>query len=317
MAETELSQILDMFDNYITLIENPDIGSKINTENISKVFDCCQFVEAAVEKAEQENKSKSLENHLRGLCTQEKRTKIYTVSQFASATDTLLEVFLKNSAIPTAVVNKLLELYLQNYGSEKLNSLLGSLLTDSMCTNTILESLTEIGIPETAIEDEALLIAWKDEAEKGNQNEVSFCINAMLNDNKLEKIVEFVSFLTDDSIVKKLIMQVLTAEALNCTPNFFFTLSKIDRKLLLKLLRDREFQLYFVDGVFFFGRNMERIDDEWCCEHEFTYERLVWTMKILLNASNDIAESTRNRLEIAKEHVDGAIWYDVKRDARR
>lgn len=317
MAEDQdLSTILDTFDNYLALIENPNMGHVVSADNIAKIFECSRFVEAAAVEVLKEDKVQCFESHLQARWSHKNRTVNYSVSYFETACDRIVEVFLKDPSVQTLAIHKLLELYTKHCGTERLNNLLGNLLTDSMCTNVIIESAMKLGVSGTDIEDEALLTTWESEFDRGRHHEVSMCIKESLKDDCVMRIIKFASRLSEASGLKKLIMQNLATEAFDCKPTFFATLADMPKKLLCKLLRDSEFEKYFLDGVFYFGRNMERRGETWHCEHEFTYELLVRTIKNLLTSSAKIAETTRNRLEDVKV-LDSTVWTDVEKDALR
>ncbi|XP_034942500.1 uncharacterized protein Ufm1 isoform X1 [Chelonus insularis] len=306
----DLSQIIKAFDVYISLLENRN--QKITTSNITKAFSTAIFVETAIAKAKENNKEKILEDHLHGHW-KITRTHLYSCSELELACDKLLEIFLKSLKITSDTIDKLFEFYIQSCGYERLNSFFDKLLKESLPTNILLHSLAEIGIPIVNIENEARILAWSDQISCGRENEVDRLISQMIDNGEVKKLLEIVSSITEDDLVKNLITKNLTKYTNNYDPLICSLISDLDQKSLQKLLSDdRDFQISFIDAIFYFGRNMTKDNNSWLADHSFTFSHLIKIMMKLLKVSDSIRSLIINRLQLAKTQVHGSIWIEVE-----
>ncbi|XP_043284559.1 uncharacterized protein Ufm1 isoform X1 [Venturia canescens] len=318
MGEEEVERVLLVFDNYIAHLESSGFTESTTDEEVNKVMELGHFVEAAVARATEDNKTECLESHLRARWFRDKkRTVIPTISQLRFACDGMVEVYLKDPDVPTLAMDKILQFYGKHCGAERLKNLLGNLLEISMSTNVIFESLMNLGIPETVVEDETILGAWKNEVECGKVDRVSLCIEKMVDEGELDKLIDYASSLEDESPVRNLIMQRLSTLASDYEPNLFAFLTNLETKILRRLLTYPQFQIYFFDAIFYFGRNMQFRDNSWHSEHEFHYEDLVRTLKNLSRSSDQLRAIIFQRLEHAKISATTSVWNDVERDTMR
>lgn len=315
MSESGLLEISYMFDIFFEFVENSYIDKRDTEENLTKIFKCASFIEATVAKAKEEKIEDILENYLYQHELEKKRSKIYKCSDLMYACDKLLEVFMKDTSISTTTVDNLLNMYTRTFGIDRLNHFLQRVLRNSICSNVILKSIEDLDVPESEIEDEALIVSWEVDAENGRQLEISRKIMSLLEDGYVSKIIYFVINLHDESKVKNLIVECLSRKVIENDVQFCLTLTSIKEKFFLKLLNDSsELCIHFIDAIFYFGRNMSKINDEWILNKEFNYNNLLKIIRILLNGSDAIRKIVCSRIQLAKMQPDGTIWHDIEKD---
>ncbi|XP_039310010.1 uncharacterized protein LOC105197756 isoform X2 [Solenopsis invicta] len=288
----------------------------MTVQNITQAFNCARFVEAAVAKVQAENKQLPFEKCLH----QKLKRKLFrqnqniTCSDLEKACDLLLECYMKDSHISTEIVDEYLKLYTQHFGQNRLNDFLNQMISNSIATNMIIESLKELGVPLSCMEDEALIMSWQMAIANGDRDEVMECINKMLNDGHVSRLVHLTVESHDDTI-KKLVVQTFTSKLTNYDPEICVALADTEKKLLLRLLCDStQFCIDFVDAVFYFGRNMYLMDGKWCSDFKFVYKHLCQIVKVLLNGPRVIREQVCNRISTVKTQPDSEIWSSVEAD---
>lgn len=312
--QTNGSEFFETFDVFCTLLENPNISKEVTIENMAQVFNCAQFIEAAIAKAQAEEKECVLEKCLQEYRKLKGKSFSYTFSDLAKACDKLLEHYLKNIHLSTQIVDEYMKLYTEHFGYDRLNVFLKQLMRNSISVNTIIESLEELGIPLSHMENEALIMSWEMAITDGNKTGVIKCINEMINDDQVSRLVCLITELHDNNVIMELVKEIFTSKLIENHPAICVALTDIKRKLLLKLLQDDyNFCTNFIDAIFYFGRNMQQIDKDWLSDYDFKYEHLCKIMKILLNGPPVISELIYNRLSVAKTQPDGKIWNDIEK----
>ncbi|XP_014611340.1 PREDICTED: uncharacterized protein LOC106790742 [Polistes canadensis] len=315
MSESYFSQILHIFDIFIELLVNPLINTHITKETVIKTFECAAFVEATVTKAYNEKKEDVLENYLRQHWLKEKRTRIYKCSDLKCACDKLLEIYMKDISIPTAIVDDFLKLYVQSFGIDRFNTFLLSTLRSSMCTNIILESLEDLDLSMSKVEDEALIMSWEHDIENGQQIKVSEKITKILEDGHLSRIISLIINLHNESKVKMLFMKCLACKVIENDVTFCLALFDIEEKFFLRLLNEsHEFCINLVDAIFYFGRNMSHVNNEWILNSTFNYNNLLKIIYQLLNGPDVVRKMVYDRLQLAKMQANNTIWYSIDKD---
>ncbi|XP_053986378.1 uncharacterized protein LOC128880376 isoform X1 [Hylaeus volcanicus] len=315
MSELNLLEILKMFDVYLALLENSTLGKDIDTENVVKAFQCAQFIESTIAKAYEIGKENILENHLRNHWLEENRSHVYTFSELKTACDKLLETYLKDATVSTNVIDEFLKLYVQYYGSERLNNFLRCIVINGVCTNIVIESLGNLGISESDMQDEALIMSWDLSIGNGNRHEVLECICEMFDDGLHSKIVRLAVNSHDKSKVKQLIVKLLSNKLVDNDVNVCLALANVDKKSLWKLIQsDSEFYTNFLDAVFYFARHMKRVENDWTSDCEFEYEHLLRIVKTLVNGPAGISDVIRNRVQLVKMLPNGTIWHKIEKD---
>ncbi|XP_043250919.1 uncharacterized protein LOC122396501 [Colletes gigas] len=315
MSELDFLEILKMFDIFLALLENSSLSEDTNTENVVKAFKCAQFIESAIAKAYEIGKENVLENHLHNRWLDENRTKLYTCSELKKACDKLLEVYLKDAAISTDVVDEFLKLYVQYCGSDRLNDFLRRVVINGVCANVVVESLENLGVSDSDIQDEALIVSWEMLIGNGNQYEVSECIREMYNDGLHSKLVQFAVSLDDKSKIKQLIVRLLSNKLVENDPNVCLTLVNVEKKLLCKLMQsDSELYANFLDAVFYFARHMKQVENRWTSNCVFEYDHLLRVVRILVNGPAGISEIIYSRVNLVKMHPNGTIWHNIEKD---
>lgn len=315
MSESYFSQILHIFDIFIELLVNPLISTHITKETVIKTFECAAFVEATVTKAYNEKKEDVLENYLRQHWLKEKRTRIYKCSDLKCACDKLLEIYMKDISIPTAIVDDFLKLYVQSFGIDRFNTFLLSTLRSSMCTNIILESLEDLDLSMSKVEDEALIMSWEHDIENGQQIKVSEKITKILEDGHLSRIISLIINLHNESKVKMLFMKCLACKVIENDVTFCLALFDIEEKFFLRLLNEsHEFCINLVDAIFYFGRNMSHVNNEWILNSTFNYNNLLKIIYQLLSGPDFVRKMVYDRLQLAKMQANNTIWYSIDKD---
>ncbi|KAL2712605.1 hypothetical protein V1478_018128 [Vespula squamosa] len=315
MSESHFSQILQVFDKFLELLEDSHISTQVTKETVNKTFECAKFIEATVTKAYNEKMEDILENYLRQHWLKEKKTKIYKCSDLKCACDKLLEIYMKDTSISTTMVDEFLKLYIQSFGIDRLNNFLLCTLRNSVCTNMILESLEDIGLSMSKVEDEALIMSWEFDLENGQQMEVSQKITKILEDGHLSRLICLVINLHNKSKLKMLFMKCMSCKVIENDVLFCLDLINIEEKFFLKLLKDSpEFCINFVDAIFYFGRNMSKINNEWILDSTFNYNHLLKIIHRLLNGPNVVHDIVYNRLQLAKMQPDCTIWHSIEKD---
>lgn len=302
------------FDVFFTLLENTSVSELVTVENVMRAFNCAHFIEIAIAKVKVEGKEYDLQNRLREYWRLEERSLSPTYSDLEKACDILLERFLKDNNISMEVVDEYLKLYTQHFRYDRLNAFLNQILSNSICTNTIIESLQKLGVPSSYIEDEALIISWEIAATNGEEKKVIECINKMLSNGHILKLVQFVTKTHDGNAIRKLLLQSFTSKLVENHTTICIALIGIKRKLFLGLLQsDHNFCMTFIDTIFYFGRNMQQVNGKWLSNYDFKYEHLCKVMQILINGPHTIYNLICNRLTIAKSQPDSAIWNDIEK----
>ncbi|XP_046822530.1 uncharacterized protein LOC124425753 [Vespa crabro] len=315
MSELYFSQILHVFDKFLELLENSHISTQVTKETVNKTFECAKFIEATVTKAYNEKMEDILENYLRQHWVKEKKTKIYKCNDLKCACDKLLEIYMKDTSISTTIIDDFLKLYIQSFGIDRLNNFLLCTLRNSTCTNMILESLEDIGLSMSKIEDEALIMSWEYDLENGQQMEVSQKITKILEDGHLSRLIPLFINLHNKSKLKMLFMKCLSCKVIENDVLFCLALINIEEKSFLSLLKDSsEFCINFVDTIFYFGRNMSKINNEWILDSTFNYNDLLKIMHRLLNGPNVVHEIVHSRLQLAKMQPDCTVWHSIEKD---
>ncbi|XP_076231804.1 ubiquitin-fold modifier 1 isoform X2 [Calliopsis andreniformis] len=315
MSELDFLEILKMFDIFFMVLENPSISKEMNIENVTKTFQCGQFIETTIAKAYEIDKQNVLENHLHNHWLKEGRSKFYKCSELKNACDKLLELYLKDTIISTDIVDEFLKLYVQYCGSDRLNNFFKHTLINGVCINIIIESLKELGVSDSDMQDEALIMSWELLIDNGNHYEVSACIQKMYDNGFLSKLVQFSVNLNDTSKVKKIIIQLLSAKLVENDVDVCLTLINLKKKLICKLMESNS-ELYtnFLDAIFYFGRHMKQNQNHWTSENKLEYEHLLNVVQILVNGPKEISEIICNRMQLVKAHPNGTIWHKIEKD---
>lgn len=314
MAEIKKEIIFEMFDRYLVFLECPSACKKININNVKKIFDCSRFIETTIARLKNEGNTINFEEHLHGHWSEQKRTKLYTCKEFEFASDKLLQVLMKNSDISTPIVDKYLNLYVENFSRKRLNNFLDNLLTNSLLNNSLLKSLVDCGLDKEKFDNDIRLAEWRDCVSRGKYDEVSECIDQMINNGQINTIFNYTQELEQDNPLKKLILQTIMKRTDENNTEICLLISQLSDELLTIICDDYDFRNSFVDAIFYFGRNMDKNGDRWIASHGFSYDNLVKIIKKMLNLSDDIVELVERRLRLAKMHTNNEIWKSVDKD---
>lgn len=317
MSEVDFLEIQKMFDTFLVLLENPTVYEEISTQDIVKAFQCAQFIETTIAKAQEIGKEEILENNLHNYWLREGRSNLYKCSELKNACDKLLEVCLKDSTISIDIVDEFFKLYIEYCGISRLNDILKHILINGVCTNIVIESLIELGVSTSNMQDEALVMSWELLISNNNEYEVLECIHKMFNDGYHLKLTEFAANLYDNSKVKQIIIQLLSDKLVQNDVNVCLALVNISDKSLRKLMRkNSELYTNFLDTIFYFARHMIQEQNHWVSDCEFKYDHLIKVVKILLNDPDEISEIIYKRVQLVKSHPNGTIWCKIEKDIR-
>jgi len=308
-------ELFETIDTFFTLLQSPTVSEQVTVENIMQAFNCAYFIELAIEKIQTEEKAWIFEKYLRW----KTKRKLYPhqnimCSDLEKACDKLLERYLKDTYIPIEVFNEYLKAYIQRFGHDRLNIFLNEIISKSMSVNIIIDCLEELGVPISCMEDEALIMSWQMAIANGDQNDVTECINKMLSNGHVLRLVHLIIESHDDAI-KKLIINSFTLKLIEYDSEICIAFMNIKKKLFLRLLQDNiHFCIDFIDAIFYFGRNMYLMNEKWCSNFKFQYEHLQKIMEILLNGPRVIREHVYNRLSAVKTQPDSEIWSIIEMD---
>lgn len=308
-------EILKTFNAFLTLLQHPNLGEQMTVENAMQAFNCAYFVEVAITNVQAKGMDSDLEKRLQEYRKLEGKSFSQTCSDLEKACDKLLERFLKDSHIPTEIVNEYLKVYTQYFGQDRLNVFLNRAISNSISTNMIVESLEELGVSLSHMEDDALIISWEMAIENGDQADVVRCINKMLNDGHISKLIYILTESCGNDAIKKLVIQSFISKVVENHSAICIAFGDIKKKSLLKLLQsDHDLCINFIDAIFYFGRNMQQVDGKWFSNYDFKYEHLCKIIKMLLNSPEVMHKLIYDRLSIAKTQPDSEIWSDVEKD---
>ncbi|XP_070161439.1 uncharacterized protein [Polyergus mexicanus] len=308
-------EVFKTIDVFFTLLQSPIVSEQMTVENMIQAFNCAYFIEVTIKKIQAEKKILTFEEYLR--CKSERKlfpqNRNITCSDLEKACDKLLERYLKDSYIPTEIVDEYLKLYSQHFGCDRLNAFLNQVISKSLATNMVIESLEKLGVSLPNMEDEALIMTWRMAITNKDQSEVAKCINKMLNDGHVSRLVRL-TIESHDDVIRKLIIQIFSSKLIHYDPEICVGFANTEKKLLLKLLQDNCFCIDFIDAIFYFGRNMYLVDGKWCSDFKFEYKHLCKIMKILLNGPRVICELVYNRMSAVKTQPDNEIWNNIEMD---
>lgn len=314
-VDLNISEILKVFDIFLNTLGNVGTSVQLTKDQINKAFSYGQFIEATILRARQEGKLQALDNHFNYHCLKKKYPTSFKASDLESACDKLLEFNLKNSNVSIEVLDEFFKLYTRQCGSNRLDEFLKRMIVTSLNTNQIINGLEEIGISHFNMEKEALIMNWENEIEFGNTTGVDESLNKMCEHNLSSQLVQFLLTLPDDNKVHQAILKVIKSKIMCNDASVCLALLDMDNTSLVNYLKnDTEFFIYFLDAVFYFGRNMKKLNNQWTSNSEFKYEHLVKTMKSLLNNSGGIYDMTNDRLQLVKKQDNTSIWHDIEND---
>lgn len=310
-------EIFETIDTFFSLLQSPIVSDQMTVEHVTQAFNCARFIELTIEKIQTEDKAWTFEKYLRW----KPERKLYPQNQditccdLERACDRLLERYLKDNHISTEVVDEYLKMYTQYFGRNRLNAFLNEVMSKSVSTNMIVESLEELGVSVSHMEDEALIMSWQMAIVNGDQNDVTNCIDRILNNGHVARLVHLIIESHDD-MIKKLLFHSFTSKLIDYDSEICVAFINIKKRLLLKLLQDdTRFCISFIDAIFYFGRNMYLVDGKWCSNFKFQYEHLHKMMETLLNGPRALHEHVYNRLSAVKSQPDSEIWCNIERDS--
>ncbi|XP_015593306.1 uncharacterized protein LOC107266863 isoform X2 [Cephus cinctus] len=290
-TDSDFINLARIFDHYLMILENPHVGKQVTIDNIAQMFKCCSIVETAIAMVRETGKETLLENHLQERWRLQQRSRIYKLSDIEFALDKMLEVCLKDLSIPIKAVDKIVGI------------------------NAILQSLEELGVSASTLENEALIASWEEEVENGRQEQVTTCIVNMLEDGHISRIIEFLSEFHMNKKLDQLMETCISSKIINNDTTVFLAFIELNTTSLLNLLNNRDkLHISFIDALFYFARNMKYVGNKWISEQEVTYEHILKLMKVFLSDSRKVYDLIKGRLQLAKHQPDCSIWNDIEKD---
>ncbi|XP_015593308.1 uncharacterized protein LOC107266863 isoform X4 [Cephus cinctus] len=182
-------------------------------------------------------------------------------------------------------------------------------------SNAILQSLEELGVSASTLENEALIASWEEEVENGRQEQVTTCIVNMLEDGHISRIIEFLSEFHMNKKLDQLMETCISSKIINNDTTVFLAFIELNTTSLLNLLNNRDkLHISFIDALFYFARNMKYVGNKWISEQEVTYEHILKLMKVFLSDSRKVYDLIKGRLQLAKHQPDCSIWNDIEKD---
>ncbi|XP_026297585.1 uncharacterized protein LOC726196 isoform X1 [Apis mellifera] len=315
MSEHDFLEILKMFNAFLVFIENPNVCEEINTENVTKIFQCAQFIEITIAKAYEIGKENVLDNNLQSHWLKEDRSNLYKCSELKYACDKLLEIYLKDTNISTDIIDEFLKLYIEYCGIDRFNNFLKHILINGICTNIIIESFEKLDISASNVQDEALIMSWEFLIGNSNEYEVLQCIHKMFDDGFYSKLIKFAGNLDNNNKIKQIIVQLLSNKLIQNDANLCLIFINIKQTLLWNFMQTNpELYTNFLDSIFYFARHMKQIENHWISNYEFKYEHLVKIVEILLHGPTEISDIIYNRMKLVKTHPNGTIWQKIEKD---
>jgi hypothetical protein len=312
--DQNIHEILRTIDFYYEILENPDVCTNINSDNIKKTFQACLYIENAIQKIQEEEKETSFESHLNAWMSKKKKKINYKCSDLKNACDKMLEFCLRETKISNEIIDELLKMYTQQCGSVRLEASINRTLKISMQTNTILQVFKNLEFPESDIEDEILIASWDLEVKLGNHKKIIEYLTNMFNKEYFSRLIELAYKSETKGPVNILILHLFAKKLISNHLLLYLELKNSKRKVILKLLTDNsQFQVTFIDATFYFGRSMEYDDENgWITNTGFSYHDLKNMIRVFLDGPNELYTLIVNRIQIAKELDE--IWEDIERD---
>lgn len=308
----EFDDVLEVFATFCKIIDEPCLTEIMEKQDFVKIYDCCEFIENFVTKVREQKKEVEFEKYLN-----HRLSTSYECLDFAKASDKVLEILMKDPRVSTRKIDTLFSVYIQRFGQERFRKFLDSTLKDAMFANFLLNSLIEEQVPISELRDDAIFFSWDKQVTNGKIIEVAQCIDNMLDDNQVSKLIDACLNSGIRAKTKNLIMERFTLRAFENNGKFFQEILKVEPASLVRILQENgKFCTNFLDTVFYFGRSMFLEEGKWISEEGVQYEDIAKIFRILLTESNEISCQTQRQLNIAKE-MDGNFWEEIERDCVR
>lgn len=276
-------------------------------------FDTCKFLESVVHNVLQNENTQNFERLLNSYLHEQGKLTTHKTSDFANACDRFLEMCLKNQTIPSKLVITICTTYVYHYSTEKLRNCFQKIISNSLYTNAIVQSLSTLGL-SAEVEEEMLTSNWECQIQMGKGDAVWEIVQNIKEEGKLLTLVRMAA-MTRDKATRKLIMKSFTAELKNYDVGFVLSLLQVEDKFLWKLMEaDLEFRQDLIDATFFFCRHMKQKGKTWEMDDGMTYEHVLKIFKILLNADEKTIEIVRKTMDSMMEMNSDEIWHDLEID---
>lgn len=312
-SEPSFLQILNAFDRYLSTIENANLVESVDVESVSLAFKYAEFVEAAVTRAKNDDKLELFEQNLHDWWKKsENRKALPACSILIKACDKFLEVYMKSTSVSNEVVDRLLNLYIQSRGKSRLNEFIKTVLTQSSTNNIAIESLVDLGLDVSKIDDEALVQTWEYYLGLGKPIEVFKYIDKMLNDGYIVKTMNIYIELENNSPIRDTIIDCLVAKSNAYDVQFVLSLLSLRKKILYKILDDNiSFLNSLIDCIFYLGNSMKLKNGCWVSNGQFSHRDLQEFIEILLDGPSLVYDNVAEKLKYAKTEQRPNVWEDI------
>ncbi|KAJ8927111.1 hypothetical protein NQ314_020384 [Rhamnusium bicolor] len=333
-ANSNIKQILNSFDNLVTILENPNWAKSVKTEEIKTAFKLGCFIEKTMAYFVSRNNSSEFINMLNKWWNTKTRSKVYSVFFFQFACDQLLIKFFKCENIAEATLDITIRVYTSIFPRARLQKVLNSLILLSSSYETITEfakdNMTVIEAKE--FEYHLKLTNWSNLLISGQQNYVSAEIENSLSLYKVESALYLLIGIlslnnisdSNEELVQSIILEKILQKMLDrsvLSKHFWLTLFKqIELDCICNACNNfKEFFISLFNFIIYIGSMMVKDDIIWKSDTtvslcpEISYHDLLAFIRNISN-SPTLKESVIEKLNEATQYTDSCIWDEIKQE---
>nr|CAH7733135.1 unnamed protein product [Callosobruchus chinensis] len=330
-AQSNITQILNSFDKFTNLIENPCWVKKAKVEEIKTAFKLGLFIEKVTSNfnASELDQFNSIlhkwwktNNHL----------KMYQEEFFELACDKLLELFFKTENIPENILDIAIRVYTSLHKQERLKNCLSQLIIYSSSLGAVADFVKTVSDTKN-LEYVSVLHNWSHLCHTKKQDIVKNSITDMLKSYKVTSSLHVLIGILSldvvkepDSSVQQLILKILLDKMLDrslLSKEFWLTLCKcIDKALLAKVCAKHDhFLTSFLNFIIYSGSLMNKTPSggwttdskiSFCTEIE--YADILQLLSSLMESSQKVKKYIFDTLCDAKSEFDSDIWDHLMKD---
>ncbi|VEN54222.1 unnamed protein product [Callosobruchus maculatus] len=330
-AQSNITQILNSFDKFISLIENPYWVKKAKVEEIKTAFKLGVFIEKVISNfatSELDQFNSILRKHWKT----NSHFKMYDEEFFELACDKLLELFFKTENISENILDIAIRVYTSLHKQERLKNCLSKLILYSSSVEAMADFVKTFNDPKH-LEYVSLLHYWSHLYHTKKSDIVKNSIIDMLKSYKVSSSLHvLIGILSLDEIeepdpsVQQLILRILLDKMLDrslLSKEFWLALCKhIDKSLLTNICAKHEdFLTSFLNFIIYSGSLMNKISvGVWTTDSkisfctEIGYSDILQLLSSLLKCSEKVKTAIFDRLCDAKSESNSEIWDDLIKD---
>ncbi|CAH2006355.1 unnamed protein product [Acanthoscelides obtectus] len=330
-AQSNITLILNSFDKFIHLIENPYWVKKANVEEIKTAFKLGSFIEKVI-KNFGINELEQFNIILQKWWKTNNHYKIYDKCFFELACDKLLGLFFKTENIPENILEIAIRVYTSLYKQERLRSFLSKMIIQSSSVEAVADFVKIVSDPKE-LEYAIVLQHWTHLCQTKKQDIVKNNIAEMLKSYKVTSslpiligVLSIDDIKESDIFTQHLILQSLLDKLLDrslLSKEFWIALCKmVDKTLLIKVCaKNEDFLISLLNFVVYTGSLMNKAcQGVWQTDSrisfctEIGYDDIFQILNSLVKADEKVRKVVIGRLSDAKSEFDSDIWDDLKRD---